>query len=53
MCCYELYVKIVASNVGQFFSFVAILIDLRQSPDKACPFVSLGHADLLQRDKDR
>lgn len=44
--------KIVTSNVGQFFSFVAILIDLRQSPDKACPFVSLGHADLLQRNED-
>ena len=46
------YTWIVTSNVGQFFSFIAILIDLRQSPDKACPFVSLGHADLLQRNKD-
>lgn len=53
VCSYErLYVKIVASNVRQFFSLVSILVDLRKSPDEARPLVRLGHADLLQRRGD-
>lgn len=40
------------SNVGQLFSLVSILVDLRQGPDEARPLVRLGDADLLWRDED-
>lgn len=42
----------VASDVRQLLGFVSVLVDLRQGPDEARPFVGLGDADLLQRNKD-
>lgn len=44
--------KAGASDVGQLFGLVSILVDLRQSPDEARPLVRLGHADLLRRDEE-
>lgn len=41
----------VTSDVGQLLSFISVLIDLNQCPDEARPLVSLGHTDLLQKDK--
>lgn len=41
----------VSSDVGQFLSFISVLIDLSQRPDEARPLVSLRHADLLQKEQ--
>ena len=43
-------VGFITSSVGELLSLVSVLIDLSQSPDEACPLISLGHADLLQKD---
>lgn len=40
----------VTSDVGKFLSFISVFVDLSQRPDEACPLISFGHADLLQKD---
>lgn len=39
--------EFVTSDVGKFLSFISVLVDFGQRPDKACPLIGFRHADLL------